>query len=113
KLAGLGNGDVKITVSATGRAEKITCTNKGGNQAPGQNKPRVATVGQTTIPSNQVKNGSVTFSVTTVGPGLLDGKTAGCPNSNWTGRIDDVSFSSATVKVEQGGSVVLNKTFSP
>ena len=49
-LAGLGNKDVTITLTATGTADDITCTNKGGNVAPGQNKPKVTTLGQTSVP---------------------------------------------------------------
>ena len=58
-LAGLGNKDVTITLTATGTADDITCTNKGGNVAPDQNKPKVTTLGQTSILVPEIKNGNV------------------------------------------------------
>lgn len=112
KLAGLGNGDLAITVATVGTATKITCTNPGGNQAPGQNKPRVNTIGTQKIESSEIKNGTVTIRVTTAAPAQLTAKQAGCPNNNWTARIDDVKFSSATITVVQGGQTVLNETYA-
>lgn len=112
KLAGIGNQDLLITVSTVGTATKITCTNPGGNQAPGQNKPRVNTIGTQKIDSSQIKNGTVTISVTTAAPAQLTAKQAGCPNNRWTATIDDVSFSSATITVTQGGEEVFFKTYA-
>lgn len=112
KLAGLGNQDLLITVSTVGAATKITCKNPSGKLAPGQNKPRVNTIGTQKIESSAIKNGTVTIKVTTAQPAQLTAKEAGCPNNNWTATIDDVTFSSATITVVQGGQTVLNKTYA-
>ena len=105
-LAGLGNQDLTVTVNVTGLAD-TTCISPGGNEAPGQNKIPFAASVSRTIQSTQIKNGNVSFCVTTPGPGPISGRQAGCPNDNWVGRIDDVEFESATIVVRQGGRIVL------
>lgn len=111
-LAGLGNQDVTITVKASGLAT-TTCTNKGGNMAPGQNKTPVSSTVQQTIPSTQIKNGNVSVCLTTTPPRAPSATEAGCPNSNWSTSLTDVQFTSAEVIVQQGGKIVLDKTFTP
>lgn len=111
-LSGLGNRDVTITVTAKGTIS-TTCTNAGGNAAPGQNKTPFSDVVQKTIPATEIKNGNVSVCLTTQAPPTPTAEEAGCPNNNWTTSISSVDFTAATVTVVQGGKTVLTQTFQP
>jgi hypothetical protein len=107
-IAGLGNGDIVITVTAQGDPE-TTCTSPGGNQAPGRNPGRIEVSGAVNIPQSEIKNGSLSFCVRTEEPEDPSGKEGGCPNNNWDAAIVEIDFSDVHITVEQGGVVVLER----
>ena len=98
--AGLGNFDSLQVLTATGGTVS-TCTNQGGNQAPGQNPAPVTLVGATPIEADDIKNGNVTISSRTDPPVTPVPGAPGCANSNWTEDITDVAFTSATIQLFQ------------
>lgn len=115
-LAGLGESDIVITLSATG-TPTATCTNPAGaTQPPGQNPASVTLTGSVPIPASKFKNGNVHFSVTIEPPVSPIPDAPGCPNPQWTETITDVAFTSAIITVEQpvGTSVLtVSCTFLP
>ncbi|MFZ6182845.1 hypothetical protein [Nannocystis pusilla] len=107
-LAGLGNEDLVIRLVATGDVT-ATCTNPSGTtQPPGQNPAEVVLTGFQPIPASEIKNGNVSFNVRTQAPDTPIPGAPDCPNSKWREDIQDVSFTSAVLTVEQPeGNVVL------
>jgi hypothetical protein len=104
EVAGLGNETVDATVNAQGTAVGVTCTSPGGNTSPGQNPALpVNPSGSQTI--HNPKNGRATIDVTTNTPTVTP-QQAGCPNKNWQTSISDVIFSSYTLTISQGGTVL-------
>lgn len=107
EIAGLGNGDVLVTMSATADVTS-TCTNNGGNAAPGQNPAPLTVIGSQAIPEEELKNGNTPFLVATIAPPLVIPGAPDCPNPNWVESIDDLAFTSAMITIEQPmGTTVL------
>jgi hypothetical protein len=108
-LAGLGGGDLVIRTTVSGSAV-YQCQNGGGNIAPGQNRVLVGPVtAPTTIPSDQIKNGNVTFTTNPAvltAPSTVSGSAAGCPNANWTGVNPTLITTSITMTISQAGSLL-------
>lgn len=101
RLSGLGNGDVLVVVNFPNATAATLChAPGGGNTAPGQNPAASVSVTGSKNYGNP-KNGNLTFTVTTDVPAAPSASDAGCPNTNWTVSISDVTFGSGTLKVYQ------------
>jgi hypothetical protein len=111
ELSGLGGDNVEIKIDAEANVVS-TCTNQGGNQAPGQNPASITVTGSISLSVEEIKNGNTDFAVETESPDPamlepIDG-APGCPNENWTEQVTDFAFTSATITVQQPvGTVVL------
>jgi hypothetical protein len=103
-LAGLGNDDLRVDLSASGSAV-YQCSNKGENVAPGQNKVLIGPATSSTIfPASAIKNGNLTFTTspaTLTAPTTVSGAAAGCPNPNWTGVNPTLTLTDITLDIYQ------------
>ena len=99
-VAGLGNGNVIATADFPNATGTTTCTNPGGNQAAGQNPAAdAATSGSQLV--TRVKNGTVSFSVTTDVPDNPTPQEAGCPNGQWSAAFNNITFGCGTLTIQQ------------
>jgi hypothetical protein len=100
-FTGLGGYKDGVTVELTASGiPVVTCTNQGGNQAPGQNPPKVTANGIQEIPSDLItKKGTAPLNVTAKPDPILTGTQGGCPNDNWSAVIDFVFWTNATITV--------------
>jgi hypothetical protein len=102
---GLGKTDWVIELISDGHASVI-CTNNGSNDVPGQSSPHVDGMGTQSLPGNSQlrKNGKSPFSVTAKPEEETNvtilWNVGGCPNPNWTAKIDFVYWDRATIRVK-------------
>ena len=94
-IAGLGNGDVTIQLTASGT---LQCINRGGSPPPGQ---RFTASG--TVSNLNPKNGSLDFCVTTT---AIQNP---CPDQ----MKFTATFTNTTLNVIQNGTTVLTASYQP
>jgi hypothetical protein len=101
-VTGLGNGDVIVTLSFPNATGTTVCKapGKNGTEAPGQN-PAVPAASSGSQFIDDPKNGNLTFTVTTDPPADPTAAAAGCPNSNWGARFDNITFGCGTLTIRQ------------
>lgn len=102
-VAGLGNEDGVITLSATGIPE-ATCQNPGNGEhyPPGQNPAPYTLEGSLDFdPEDFDKNGNLAFYFETEEPESPIPGAPDCPNPNWTEWIVDIAFTDAYLTIEQ------------
>ena len=85
----------------------VSCTNNGGNEAAGQNPPKVSVSGEQFISPDQIdsttKKGKTPVSVSAdEGAMVLSGTEGGCPNDNWTATIISITWTGAIINVYEG-----------
>jgi len=100
RSVGLGNGNVIVTLSFPNATGSTVCSNKGGTSAPGQNPAAPAPVSGSQLITD-VKNGTLSFVVTTLPPANPTSDAAGCPNNNWSAVFDNITFGAGTITVQQ------------
>jgi len=104
-ISGMGKTDWVLVQTSEGRA-MVTCTNYGGNVAPGQNYPHTDAVSPADYLSHDdplFKNGKSPFETEAESPyeqnPILNDPVAdgGCPNANWTAEVVFILWDSAKI----------------
>jgi hypothetical protein len=112
-VSGLGNDPATAQLFVNGTA-LYTCTNKGGNAAPGQNPQPASGASAPVALNDSQKNGrdSVSVTATLSAPLHINAKTAGCPGNNWTATLSSLTVTSATLVITQNGIELYRQTFN-
>lgn len=101
--AGLGNQNVRVTLSLAASIQTY-CHNPGnGSLVPGQNPATAVGSTQLNFTPDQIKNGSLTLPPisTSVTVSTPDASAAGCPNSSWTVTLGTATFGPGHYSFEQ------------
>lgn len=99
-LTGLGGYKQGVTAELDAAGYPVVlCTNQGGNQAAGQNPPKISASGKQYVgPQSITTKGTAPLDVETL-PVQLTGTQGGCPNDNWKADIVSVQWTDAIIYV--------------
>lgn len=107
--SGVGSDTHLVVFEASG-LPLVTCTNQGGNEAPGQN-PAVGTANLGDLePTSNKKNGRFTFAVNNddaIGDITLD--PGACPNENWSASLDFIEWTDVVLTLEELDTGAVNR----
>jgi hypothetical protein len=114
-VTGLGNDDIRITVSFGASADTF-CHNPGNSLiVPGQNPTGVTASASIDISGEQVKNGNLvipSISATAIVP-VPTSAGAGCPNGQWTVTLGPIVYGAGSYVFEQPpGTVIPSLSFA-
>lgn len=111
EVAGLGNENVRVTVSLAASAGTF-CHNPGNsNVVPGQNPANATGSTSIDLSPDQIKNGTLVIPPiqTTVTVSVPSPDVAGCPNDQWTVTLGPVTFGPGFYTFEQPPGTVIDK----
>jgi hypothetical protein len=108
KVAGLGSAPTQFFLTTSSVTAETECTNRGGNNPPGQDATFGPTQGQTT--TIQPRNGQITFNDAAPLSITVTAEQAGCPDHQ-APSITSATFSNVVLHLVQNGEEVLTLDF--
>lgn len=108
KVAGLGSDPTQVFLTTSGVTAETACTNKGGNNPPGQEAHFGPTQGQ--VANITPRNGQITFHNAAPLSIAVTAEQAGCPDHQ-TPSITSATFSDVVLHIVQNGQEVLTHNF--
>ena len=116
-FSGLGNTPAFATVTASGQAT-YTCTNKGGNAAPGQNPVQAQGGSSGPVQLTSDHNGRSTIppaTATVTAPPTPTAQQVGCGgggSTSWTVTLNTLTATGAHLEITQGGSLIFCRNYT-
>jgi len=116
-FSGLGSTPAFATVTATGQAT-YTCTNKGGNAAPGQNPVQAQGGSSGPVQLTSDHNGRSTIppaTATVTAPPTPTAQQVGCGgggSTSWSVTLNTLTATGAHLEVTQGGSLIYCRNYT-
>lgn len=116
-FSGLGSTPAFATVTSSGQAT-YTCTNKGGNAAPGQNPVQAQGGSSGPVQLTSDHNGRSTIppaTATVTAPPTPTAQQVGCGgggSTSWKVTLNTLTATGAHLEVTQGGSLIFCRNYT-